>query len=672
VAQQIVIDIVAETKKLTQGLDESNKQLGGLNKNIKAAAKSAVALASAFVLKQGISFLKDGIEEAKDAAAAMRAANATFGEGSAALKKITADAEKFGKELAVDNDELIKLATQLGSRLPKEIQSSSVELVKIFKDVEAFTGGAVTAEFAGGKLAKAFADNELKAKELQKIFPGLNQSIYSQAEALSAAGKNQEAVNLLVENGAKKYKDAAAKNVDATQRFNVALDNFKETLGTKVLPILEKGIDFLTKILEAFDALPTPVQNFSLGLLALVAIGGPMLTFIASVKSAAETLGILSIATGGATTATNLFSIALRAIPIIAIISAIALLIANWDEVSAEAKKLWEAISKWWGEIYEDIKKFANKAIDWLKENWPKILAVLTGPFGLFILWVVTYKDDIIAKFKELWEGVKTAVTEKVASIIAAVQNLWNLLKDFIVDYFSDKADSFLGAIKAGWNLVKNTIENIVEIIKLTVGIKFLEMFTKVTEVVTAIKTGVVEKFNELKDKAIQKFNELKDAASKIWDKISGYIRDVATKIKEKLDTVYNDMVQVGKDIANGIIDGLFRIQGVFRTKLASWVKSNIPDWIKKVLEISSPSQVMVGIGTNIAQGLTKGLTGSNTVPISSRPILTPATAASKAPINITINAGAGTDAYALGRTVTNAVNKFSRVSSKTGRYTAL
>jgi len=253
VAQQIVIDIVAETKKLTQGLDDTNKQLGGLDKNVKAAAKSAAALASAFVLKQGISFLKDGIDEAKDAAAAMRAATATFGAGSTALKKITEDAEKFGKELAVDNDELIKLATQLGSRLPKEIQASSVELVKIFKDVEAFTGGAVSAEGAGNKLAKAFADGTLKATELQKIFPGLSASVYEQAEALSKAGKNQEAVNLLTEEGAKKYGDAAAKNVDATQKFNVALDNFKETLGTKVLPILEKGIDFLTKMLDAFS-----------------------------------------------------------------------------------------------------------------------------------------------------------------------------------------------------------------------------------------------------------------------------------------------------------------------------------------------------------------------------------------------------------------------------------
>lgn len=662
-AQQIVIDIVAETKKLTQGLDDTNKQLGGLDKNIKAAAKSAVALASAFVLKQGISFLKDGIEEAKDAAAAMRAATATFGEGSKALQQITKDAEKFGKELAVDNDELIKLGTQLGSRLPDDIKASSVQLVKIFKDVEAFTGGAVSAESAGNRLAKAFADGVLKAGELQKIFPGLNQSVYEQAAALSEAGKNQEAVNLLVENGAKKYGDAAAKNVDATQKFNVALDNFKETLGTKVLPILEKGIDFLTKILEAFDALPTPVQNFTLGLLALVAIGGPMLTFIASVKSAAETLGLLTLASGGATTATNLFSIALRAIPIVAIIAAIVLLIQNWDDVSAAAKKLWEAINKWWDKIYEDIKDFAGKAIDWLKENWPKILAVLTGPFGLFTLWVVTYKDEIVTKFKEVWEAVKTAVTEKVASIIAIVQLLWESLKESIGNLFKKGKDTLFSIIEDGWNAVKDVVLNILDFLIIDIAKRWIEIGTVIVTNITSIVKGVIDKFTEMKDKAVEQFNKLKASASTIWDSIKSYITGVATNIKNKLDSVYQDMVEVGKDIANGIIDGLFRIQGVFRTKLAQWVKDNIPDWIKKVLQISSPSKVMVGIGTNIAQGLTQGLTGSNTVPISSRPILTPAPAASNAPVNITINAGLGTNPYELGREVQIALNKYGKIA---------
>lgn len=663
-AQQIVIDIVAETKKLTQGLDETNKQLGGLDKNVKAAAKSAAALASAFVLKQGISFLKDGIEEAKDAAAAMRAANATFGEGSAALKKITEDAEKFGKELAVDNDEIIKLATQLGSRLPKEVQASSAELVKIFKDVEAFTGGAISAEAAGNKLAKAFADGTLKAGELQKIFPGLEQSVYSQAEALSKAGKNQEALNLLIDGGAKKYGDAAAKNVDATQRFNVALDNFKETLGTKVLPILEKGIDFLTKMLEAFDKLPTPVQNFSLGLLALVGIGGPLISFVANMQSALVQLGLLPAASGAAAAGLNLVRVALAGLGIGLIITAIVLLIQNWDDLSAKAKEVGEKVGKFIGDMVKDVKDFLGDAKKWIEDNWPKILAVLTGPFGLFALWVLDHKDDLIAKFKDLWEGVKTAVSEKVELVIGTVVYWWKALKDWIVDFFSDKADSFLGAIKTGWDGIKKFLEDIGEIIFLVFVEKWLKIFTRVIYYVDAIKNGVVEKFNELKDAAIEKFNQLKTAASKVWDSISGYIKDVATNIKDKLGEVYDKMVEVGKDIARGIASGLGQMGNFTKTFLTEWVNNNILKHVKTIMGIKSPSTVMAKIGEQLTEGLYIGM-GLPGKPGINLPSINVGANGAGGAVNITINAGLGTDPYALGREVSNALRKYGNVSIK-------
>jgi phage-related protein len=323
---------------------------------------------------------------------------------------------------------------------------------------------------------------------------------------------------------------------------------------------------------------------------------------------------------------------------------------------------LWEAINKWWGQIYDDIKEFAGKAIDWLKENWPKILAVLTGPFGLFTLWIVTYKDEIVEKFKQLWETVKTAVVEKVASIIGTVQALWNLLKDFIVDYFSDKAESFLGAIKAGWNLVKDAIGAIVDIIQYTVVTKFLEIFNKVAEVVSAIKTGVVDKFNELKDGAIKKFNELKDAASKVWDNISGYIRGVATNIKDKLGEVYGFMVEVGKDIARGIASGLGQMGNFTRTFLTEWVNSNILRHVKTLLGIKSPSRVMMGIGKNLTEGLYigMGLTGKPGITLPSLNV----TGGAASGVNVTINAGLGTDPIALGREVQKAIQTYGKYNT--------
>ena len=609
-ANQITIDIVAETKKLTSGIDDANKQLGGMSKGLKNAATAATGLASAFVLKQGVSFLKDGIGEAKDAAAAMRGATAAFGEGSAALKKITADAEKFGKEISVDNDELIVLGTQLGSRLPKDIQASSVELVKIFKDVEAFTGGAVSAEGAGNKLAKAFADGELKAKELQKIFPSLNASVYEQAEALSKAGKNQEAVNLLTEAGAKKYGDAAAKNVDATQKFNVALDNFKETLGTKVLPILEKGITFLNNILDAFSALPGPVQNVILVLGGIVAVGGPLLGFLASAKTALVTLGIVS---EGAALGTTAFSTALKAIPILAAIALLVLLIANWDDVSKAAKKVWEAVSKYFGDIYEDIKEFVQNAIDWLKENWPKILAVMTGPFGLLIAFFVTYKDEIVLKISEIWEAVKTKTVEWLDQIVAAVIEVWTAVSDFV-----------LGAVEL-------------------------------------IRDGIVKKWNTIVADVQKVFDALKKSVKVIWDNIVDGATDFVARVIDKFKDVFSLMIQVGKDIANGVWQGLSSMKSFLKNKFNEFFGDLLPGWAKLALKIASPSQVFVEVGQNIVRGLAGGITSG--VNVTAPRLVGRTSSAGFGGVNITINAGVGTDPYALGRTVQQALNKYNTIS---------
>lgn len=684
-AQQIVIDIVAETKKLTQGFNDAQGEINNLNTKLKGVASAAGAAASAFILKKGVTFLQQGIDEAKDAALAMKQAETAFGKGSKALEEITKDAEKFGKQLSIDNDDILKLATQLGSRLPKEVQASSAELVKIFKDVEAFTGGAVSAESAAGKLAKAFADGEIKAKELQKIFPGLKQSVYDQAEALSKAGKNQDALNLLIEAGSKKYDDAAAKNTTATQKFETALANFKETLGAQVLPIIEKALGVLTDILEAFDKQPDWVKNFELGLLALVGIGGPLLSFVSNTKLALVNLGLMPAASGAAATGLNLVKVALAGLGIGLVIAAIVLLIQHWDDVSAAAKKTYEAVTKWLGDMFEKVKDWLTDAKKWFEDNWPKLLAVLTGPFGLFVAFLVTHKTELIDKFKDIWENVKTAIGDKLTSIKTSIEEKWDAIKGWIVNFFLDPAKGLIANIKAGWELIKmgidekiNSIKDsiaekwdlikeslsaVIEIIKLNIVTKFIEMFTTVLEWVTKIKLGVIDKFTELKDKAVEQFNKLKDAASKIWDNIKGFISDVATNIKEKLDTVFTDMIEVGKDIARGIWQGLTSMTGWFKMLLKGWVESNIPSYIRNLLNIKSPSKVMMKIGEQITEGLYIGMGLPGKPGITLPTINVGGNGAGAGAINVTINAGVGTDPYALGRTVQQALTKYGKIT---------
>lgn len=420
-AQQITIDIVAETKKLTSGINDANSQIDGMSSKLKGAAAAAGAAASAFVLKQGVTFLKQGIDEAKEAQQTMREATTTFGEGSTALQKITADAEKFGKAMAVDNDEIIKLATQLGARLPEDAKALSAELVNLAFDVEAFTAGALSAETVTGKLAKALADGELKAADLEKIVPGLTSAIYDQAEALSKAGKNQEALSLVIDAAQAKYGDAAENNVTSTQKFETALANLKESVGTKILPIVEKFVNGLTTLIEKFDGLPTPVQNVILGITALVAIGGPLLTFLASAKTAMVTLGIVNTTTAGsiglATIATNLLKIALAGLGIGLVIAAIVLLVQNWDSITA-------AVSKFWDKIKDVVPK-----------AWAKVMELKDK--------IVGYIDTI----KDVFNGIPAALLNVGKDIVIGLwngmQSMAGWLKTRVLDFFGNLVPSW-------------------------------------------------------------------------------------------------------------------------------------------------------------------------------------------------------------------------------------
>lgn len=398
-AQQITIDIVAETKKLASGINDANNQIEGMNSKLKGVVAAAGAAASAFVLKQGVTFLKQGIDEAKEAQETMQKANTTFGEGSVALAKITSDAEKFGKAIAVDNDEIIQLSTQLGSRLPADVRALSAELINTGYDVEAFTAGAITAEAFSSKLAKAFTDGVLTAKELSKIFPGLTAATLAQAETLSKAGKNQDALNLLIGAAQKQYGDAAEKNVTATQKFETALANLKETVGTKILPILEKVTSVLTTIIDAFSSLPGPVQNVILAVTALVGVGGPLLGFLASAKTSMATLGLISSSSAGgigaATIATNLLSVAMRALPILAIIGLIVLLVKNWDTVKIVVDKVWNAIKDFAVNAWNALSSFSEKVVGFVAKI---INAYLSLPEEMVKIGI-----NIV---KGLWEGM--------------------------------------------------------------------------------------------------------------------------------------------------------------------------------------------------------------------------------------------------------------------------
>ena len=118
---------------------------------------------------------------------------------------------------------------------------------------------------------------------------------------------------------------------------------------------------------------------------------------------------------------------------------------------------------------FEKIKEGATMALDWLKANWPLILAVLTGPFGLMVLAIAKNWDSIVAtvkaiptKLKEAGSAMWTWITEKLSSAYTAVQTKFTEIIAYIKGIpgrigngISNIWSGLTDGLKTAWNNAK-------------------------------------------------------------------------------------------------------------------------------------------------------------------------------------------------------------------------
>lgn len=87
------------------------------------------------------------------------------------------------------------------------------------------------------------------------------------------------------------------------------------------------------------------------------------------------------------------------------------------------------------------------------------------------------------------------------------------------------------------------------------------------------------------------------------------------TKINEVKDNVIKplmgiDLKQIGKDIMQGLLDGIASMASAIWKKVTD-IADGVKNAVTEALGIASPSKVMIGYGKNTGEGLMKGIAGT-------------------------------------------------------------
>lgn len=325
------------------------------------------------------------------------------------------------------------------------------------------------------------------------------------------------------------------------------------------------GLELIKGLLEAFGELPLPVQiaagavatffgAFKVTSLISGAIGliSSFVGWITSSGGIIGALGSLVSFLGGPVT-----------LAIMGVIAVGALIIANWEDISAAAKKL----GKWIGEKFDEAVKAAKNAwadiSNWFGDRWKDIRSALSSVPEQFRKWFSDARKNVENTFKSIgnwfrdrWQDIKNALSSVPETFrnwfqnaYKNVQNIWINIKKWFSDRWTDIKNVFspVASTFSGW--FRNAYTGVQNI------------WANVSGWFSGKWQSVKNVFSDVKEFFRSGFQNAYDAITKIFDKLGGYFGSVLRSVTSPI-----------KGIVNGIIGGVnWVLDKVGAKKIKKW-----------------------------------------------------------------------------------------------------
>jgi len=258
----------------------------------------------------------------------------------------------------------------------------------------------------------------------------------------------------------------------------------------------------------------------------------------------------------------------------------------------------------------------------------PQILP--TGPSGTLGLENLLspeqrISNSLLTACKELGKAIVGGVIEGALEKIKSYDwniNIWQLVLDTFLEFFSI-ANLVSGIMKPNGTAI---------ISGLTGGmIHAIEIFDWVNEVwklitdnfkkffgikspSTLFKTYGVDIINGLKDGFTQTLSNLLGPEGAITQAVNSFIDGVKTLFGIGGTTAENNpFINLGQSIINGITNGIRNFKSKILTEIQT-LGIDIPLWLRRLLESSSPSKVFMRIGRDTMLGFAMGISNSKDI----------------------------------------------------------
>lgn len=400
-------------------------------------------------------------------------------------------------------------------------QMSSSEFKKLYDEsaidgLDAVVRGLATISSRGENLTEVLKDMGIKG-------------IYESDVMMRMAGAS-DLLSSAVNTSTDAWKENTALSNEASQRYattasQIAMMKNKIidigiTLGNILIPMVMSVLDVIEPWIEKFASLGEKTQKLIVIIAGIAAAVGPIIVvigaLISSIGTIISTFGTLALAIG-------------EAGGIVALITAkLSFLAPVFTALTGPIGLTIAAI----GAIGTGLV-IAYKKVDWFREGildiWEKIKSLTSNAFAAVNEFIKGYIDDAVKFAREIMEKFRTFWDENGRTIMDIVQLYFGQIKANIEAVMM----IIKGVYEAVWPIITSVFKVAWETMKLTVG-NALDFILGVIQTVMKLIQG-----------------DWKGA----WETIQQTAKDIMENIKQYFRNV--DLAQIGKDIAQGLIDGI-------------------------------------------------------------------------------------------------------------------
>lgn len=261
----LAFDILARDRSASRTFNQvgdSAERAGKKGSNFGKAMKGAVGVAAGAIAAAGIgNLIRDSFAEANEAqkvgATTAQIIKSTGGAANVSRGQVESLAGAISEKVGVD-DEAIQSGANLlltFKRVRNEVGAGNAVFDRATAAaVDLSAAGFGSVESASKTLGKALNDPVKGVSALSRAGVTFTQQQKDQIKTLTESGRTLDAQKIILAEVESQVGGVAAASATTSEKLTVAFGNIKESIGTALLPVLDKlGVWFLEKGLPAIQ-----------------------------------------------------------------------------------------------------------------------------------------------------------------------------------------------------------------------------------------------------------------------------------------------------------------------------------------------------------------------------------------------------------------------------------